>query len=432
MNQKRSVILLCNWRNDLVEFLLGRGVVVGAILNDFDIAVQKPGPDLLARCVKTYRVSRFDSLEELGAIAVDLSLRGVEPDQVVALTEFSQYGAGYLDLVLRPGDTDPLAHASVRDKRLMKARVERHGVRAARWCSIDDPSDLGQLLPVAEQLRFPVVVKPSAGFGTMSTMRIDTKEEFYEKLQHFQFEGMIVGRHLIVEEFIEGLEFHVDSFWVDGVNRYMAVCRYSQPRLASITHRTVAHGSADGSLIIPVAGNEQLHREIVDMHDRVNEALGVRTAVTHMEVFRDGDNQLWFSELATRMSGGWGPLLLSHRYGRDVWEIVGEGLCGDVSEIELVGPSYLGVVHLAPARPGIVTRMPTDDEIGSQQGVLGWQRMRSVGSEAHFSHAADWYLFVLLGADSGAEYHERAARLTRELPILTESVKLTHRTQEGP
>jgi hypothetical protein len=414
------IMLLCNWRNELVRFLLGRGVAVGAILNDYDVKFQNPDRGLLDRCEKIYRVSTFNSLEELGAIAADLSIQGITVDSVVALTEFSQYGAGYLDLVLRPGSRDPLAHAAVRDKRLMKHRVTRHGVRVAAWCSITDPDDTGQIGAVAERLRFPIVVKPAAGFGTMSTIRVDSEEELRERLRAFRFEEQIVGRNLIAEEFVEGREFHVDSLWVNGVSQYMAVCAYSQPRLASITRRTVASGSADGSLVIPEAGNEELHRGIAEMHARANEALGIRTAVTQMEVFQDHEGRLWFSELAARMAGAWGPLLLSHRYGRDIWEIVGEGLCGQTPDIRLDGPEYMGVVHLAPVKPGVVTRMPTDAEISAQDGVLGWQRMREAGAEARFSHAADWYLFVVLGAKTEEQYYEFATRASRELPILTQ------------
>lgn len=419
MKPRQPIMLLCNWRNELVEFLLGRGVAVGAILNEYDVKFQKPLHRLLERCEAIYHVRNFNSLEELGAIAVDLSIKGVRVERVIALTEFSQYGAGYLDLVLRPGKTDSLAHAAVRDKRLMKSRIGQRGVRVAAWCSISDPGDPVQVSAVAERLRFPIVVKPAAGFGTMSTVRVDSERELREKLQAFTFEQMIVSRQLIAEEFIDGCEFHVDSLWVDGVNQYMAVCAYSQPRLASITRRTVASGSADGSVILPEEGNEELHREIRQMHALANEALGVRTAVTQMELFQDGGGRLWFSEMATRMAGAWGPLLLSHRYGRNIWEIVGEGFCGDYPDIKLDGPEYIGVLHLAPVQPGVITRMPTDAEISAQEGVLGWQRMREAGAQANFSHAADWYLFVVLGASSREEYYERATRVTRELPIVT-------------
>lgn len=413
-------MLLCNWRNELVEFLLGRGVAIGAILSNYDVNFIKPSQALLERCAATYRVSDFNSLEELGAIAVDLSIRGIRVEKVIGLTEFSQYGAGYLDLLLRPGKTDPLAHAATRDKRLMKSRVGQRGVRVATWCSISDPSDPVQVSAVLERLRFPIVVKPAAGFGTMSTVRVDSERELREKLQTFTFEQLIVGRQLIAEEFIEGREFHVDSLWVDGVNQYMAVCAYSQPRLASITRRTVASGSADGSVILPEDGNEELHREIRQMHALANEALGVRTAVTQMELFQDSAGRLWFSEMGARMAGAWGPLLLSHRYGRNIWEIVGEGLCGDYPDIKLDGgPEYIGVLHLAPVQPGVITHMPTDAEISAQEGVLGWQRMREAGAQANFTHAADWYLFVVLGASSAGEYYERATRVTRELPIVT-------------
>lgn len=419
------ITLLCNWQESLVKFFLDNDVPLAIVLSDYDANVLRPDPKILEKCVRVYRVSRFNSVEEVGAVAVDLAVRGLEVERVFGLTEFSQYGVGYLEQLVRPGARDPLSHVAVRDKRLMKTRMREAGIRVPRWSSITDPANHADVRAAVERLRFPIVVKPAAGFGTMSTAKVSSEEELFARLESYDFEELIIGRHLIAEEFVRGREFHVDSLWVRGADRYMAICAYQQPRLDSITHRVIADGPADGSLLLPEEDYPELYRDVADMHRRANEALGVHTSVTQMEIFQDDDGRLWFSELGTRMAGAWGPMLLTHRYGHDIWEIVGEGMAGLPATVRRTGPRYMGVVHLAPEHPGTVTRMPTDDELSAIDGVLGWQHMRKTGEQARFAHAADWYLFVVLGADTEAGYRELAARVAAELPIHTDATPVS-------
>ncbi|MGK5738106.1 ATP-grasp domain-containing protein [Micromonospora sp. URMC 103] len=416
-----EVTLILGWRQELVEALLRRGVPVIVVLSDPDIRLQKPAGEVLTACRKVYRLATFNSLEEVGAVAVDIAISGVRVGCVVGVTEFDQYAAGYMEALLRGGVVDPLMRVALRDKRLMKARVHANGVRVAQWRSISDPGDMEQLRAVADELKFPIMVKPAAGLGTMSTVRLESQEEFFDTLSSFQFEDLIIGRQLIAEEFVSGREYHVDSFWLDGEPVYMSVGAYQQNRFASITNRAVENGPADGSLLLPESEHAGFYRRVEEMHRRANEVLGVRTSITHLEMFEDDEGELWFSEVGGRMMGGWGALMLTHRYGRDIWDVIAGGLVGAAPKLEPSGPAYIGIAHLTPATPGIITHMPSDGEISKVEGVLGWHRVKEIGQHFSLAHAADWCLVVVVGAETEAEYRSLAAHVARQLTVQTDS-----------
>lgn len=414
----QPVVLLCKWQDDFVREFLASGARMYVILAEDDLA-RKPDPDLLAACAHVYRIGSFDSLEELGAIATDLTVRGVTVDRVISQSEYTQYAAGYLDLLLRPGRSDPLAHVSTRDKRLMKARVAAAGVRTAAWRSISDPASAAERAAVAAALRFPIIVKPAAGAGTMSTVRVEDAGHLHRALDGFAYEPRLLGAQLIAEEFVPGRELHVEGLWAKGKPLFFVVGAYRQPRLDTLVNKTVAGGPGDGSEIIPESTAPELYRRLLELNLRVNAALGITDEVTQLEAFETPTGELVFSELAARAGGGWVQDMVSEYLGDPFWRAIGEGLATGAltPRAPRPRPGYIGGAHLAPALSGRIVSMPRDEALRSIDGVVNWHRMKSAGDFYRASHAADWCLFVIISTPTRERYEEALARLAKEAVI---------------
>jgi biotin carboxylase len=412
-----GALILCKWQPELASALLGSTADVYLVLDDYDVQHGGAQGAVLEGFRQVYRVSSFDSLEEVAAVAADLELRGAQVSRVLSHTEFSQFGAGYLEVLLGLTD-DPLRHVAHRDKRLMKKRVRAAGVRTADFASLPDPADRAANDRAAAAIGGPMVVKPAAGFGTMSTLRVEDAAGLAAATADFRYAPLLRCKQLIVEEYVPGTELIVDALWADRRALTFVVHAYQEPRL-SVTETAEPVG-LDGSQVLPESEHRELYDRLREAHDRINGALGIQHGATHLEIFLRPDGELVFSEIGTRLGGAWCPDLLTAHLGHSIWDLLAEvtvhGSCPPPKNDRAI----TGALHVKPARPGVISRMPGDAELAAFPGVVGWRRFRKPGDEVHLAHPSEWCLFLVLAADTTAEYDALRLRAARELSVETQ------------
>ncbi|MFG2357843.1 ATP-grasp domain-containing protein [Streptomyces sp. NPDC048521] len=418
-HEKQSTIVLCKWQPDLFRHLTELAERVYVVLDEFDVTRMNPDWAALTRADKVYRISNFNSLEELGTVAADILSRRVNVDRVLSFTEFSQFGAGYLDLLLRPGYADPTDHVAIRDKRLMKEKVTAAGAMAARFRSVSHPVDPEDIGSIAADLAFPVVLKPAVGFSTMSTVKVESPEDLEQAVRDIAIAPEIRSPQLMVEEFVRGRELHVDSLWLDGEEQMFLVSSYEQPRLSVIERWRAGERDlmVDGSSVIAEQDAPALYERARELQRIVNTALGIDNGASHMEVFEQADGTLVFSEVATRFPGAWGPDLLSQYSGRSVWKSLAQVSTGNPAPSEERSHRYFASFDLKAPGPGRITAIPSDKEIEAVDGVLKWTRIRRVGDVVTFDHPSEWCLFVTVGANSPEELEKALLRARESLRI---------------
>ncbi|MET8127522.1 ATP-grasp domain-containing protein [Streptomyces sp. NPDC005065] len=412
-------VVLCKWRPDMITALLASTPHLYLVLDEADRAKAAAAPEITGAARGVYRVGSLDSVEELTGVAVDLSVRGVRVDQVLCFSEDSQLGSGHLRTLLGcGGDTAPLVQSAVRDKRMMKQLVAAAGVPVAEWASLPAGATFtdGDSLP---DVGFPAVVKPAYGFGTMSTVRVESPQEITDFVQNLPKSERLRSDHLIVERFVQGRELHIDALWQSGRPLFLTASSYYVPRLDHVTDGGDAarKNARDGSYIIPRQDHPELYERLLDLHNTVNGALGIENAVTHLEVFETPGGELVFSEIATRVGGGWIPDMLTAHLGRSVHRTIATGLLYGHAEAPEPPYRHIGALHLRPSHAGTLTTMPTDEQIRSVAGVLDWRRMKQPGDTVGFTHAMDWCLLVILGADTAEEYAALADRIETDLIV---------------
>ncbi|MFD7717082.1 ATP-grasp domain-containing protein [Streptomyces sp. NPDC059814] len=403
--ENAKAIVLCKWHPTLLTELLALTPEVYVVLDDFDVDHMDPDPELLGRARQVYRVSSFDSIEEIAAVAIDLSLYRPRIDRVVSHTEFSQFGAGYLQLLL-DGDGDARKHTAYRDKRLMKERVRAAGVPTTRFSSLAGPDDHAGAERAAAELRFPVVVKPVSGFGTMSTVRVDRPEDLEKVLAEFRFETYLRSKQLMVEEFVPGDEICVDAFWAGGRAVSFLVHAYREPRIAVTAEARRDDNGLDGARVINEADEPELYRRMRALHDGINRGLGIEHGATHLEVFVRPDGEIVFSEIATRVGGGMMPPMLSAYLGRDIWADFARVVVTDETPPAAPRRPHIGAIHLTASRPGVITSMPDEAELAAHPGVLEYLKFREPGSRVALAHPSEWCLILVIGADTAEAYEE--------------------------
>jgi hypothetical protein len=199
-----------------------------------------------------------------------------------------------------------------RDKGVMKDVLDRAGVRTPRHRRTRSAAGVRA---AAEEIGFPVVVKPIAGAGSADTYRVRDAAQLAEvlpRLRHVE--------EVSVEEFVEGDELTFDTVCGEGRLLYHNVSWYRpNPLVARSTEWISPQTIALRDLDVPrLAPGLALGRRVLD-------ALGFRSGFTHMEWFLTPAGEAVFGEIGARPPGARSVDLMSHASDADLFAAWAEG-----------------------------------------------------------------------------------------------------------
>jgi len=177
-----------------------------------------------------------------------------------------------------------------RDKEEMKRRLDAAGIRTPWHVRA---TTVAQVWEAAEQIGYPLIVKPIDGAGSADTYRVDSVTELAEVLPMLRHVPEVS-----VEEFVEAEEFTHDTVCANGRILFEHVLWYRPRPLQMRMHEWVS----------PVAIsfrdlNVSHLRDGREMGRQVLAALGFDTGFTHLEWYRKEDGEVVFGEIAARPPG---------------------------------------------------------------------------------------------------------------------------------
>ncbi len=217
-------------------------------------------------------------------------LRGREVDRVLANWEVLVMTAAKLrERFGVPGMTVDQVRG-FRDKQVMKERVVAAGLRAPRSYRV---RTVAEAEAAAEEVGFPLILKPIAGAGSADTYRVDGPGDLEKVLG-----AMGHVREASCEEFIEGEEFTYDTLCVDGKPVYENVAQYLPPPLIARTREEI------NPIIITVRDLKQAKMQKgIELGHGVLDALKMGDGFTHMEWFHTPKGEAVFGEIGCRPGG---------------------------------------------------------------------------------------------------------------------------------
>jgi biotin carboxylase len=201
-----------------------------------------------------------------------------------------------------------------RDKYLMAEAVRAKGLRtAAQFLS----SDVGEIVDWTKNtLDWPVIVKPPKSAASDSVAFCRSTGELREAADRILSTTNVLGCRnpaVLVQEFLSGTEYIVDTVSRGGFRKTTAFWQYSRPP----TEGTGEFISYDAMTLLPYAGERQ--KALQSYAFSVLNALAVDFGPAHCELmWVDGEPIL--VEVAARLSGGIGALL--------------SGICGGICHID--------------------------------------------------------------------------------------------------
>ena len=201
-----------------------------------------------------------------------------------------------------------------RDKSRMKQVLDQAGIRTPRH---HRASSAAQVRAGAEEVGFPVCVKPIAGAGSADTYRVGDEAELEQVLARI---GHVP--EVSVEEFIDGEEYTFDTICSGGKVHYHNVAWYRPRPLIGrseewISPQTLSLRAVEASRLAPG----------IEMGHAVLKALGFRTGFTHMEWFLKDDGEAVFGEIGARPPGARSVDIMNYAADIDVYTGWAEAVC---------------------------------------------------------------------------------------------------------
>lgn len=179
-----------------------------------------------------------------------------------------------------------------RDKSLMKDALRKAGLPCARHKLVTTWQEAASF---AEQVGFPIILKPPVGVGCKSTWRITSLDELRSAI------GTIApnaASPTLAEEMLRGQEHSFEALVVKGKVVLGA---------ASIYHPTVLEVVENPWIQWIVESPREIAGPAFDdvraMGVKAVQALGLQSGLTHMEWFRRPDGSLAIGEIAARPPG---------------------------------------------------------------------------------------------------------------------------------
>ncbi len=212
--------------------------------------------------------------------------------------------------------------ACFRDKLAMRASARRSGILAPEFCGIFNYDDLRTFM---QHVSAPWLLKPRAEASALGIRKIQEPEQLWRRLDELGDEQS----RFLLEEFVSGEIYHVDSIVSERKVVFSAVHKYGRPPLQVMhdggvfTTRTVDRRSKDWT-------------RLTRINAKLGPALGMVRGVTHAEFIKGEDGRYYFLEIAARVGGAFISELVETATGVNLWREWAK-----LEVTNLLGESYL-------------------------------------------------------------------------------------------
>ena len=181
----------------------------------------------------------------------------------------------------------PEVISRVRDRRRFFETLERHGIPHPRTCLV---SDLAEAARAARELRYPVVLKPVAGFGGTGVRLVRNEEELAHTIH--------AGEDVLVQEYVEGVAASA-SFMA---TRTRSVTLTVNRQLLGVHSLGSPEAFSYCGNVVPHDTSETVLSRCRDVSARVAEAFGL-VGSNGVDLVIDDSGLPWVIEVNPRFQG---------------------------------------------------------------------------------------------------------------------------------
>jgi biotin carboxylase len=238
--------------------------------------------------------------------AVSYAARTRRIDRLVALDEFDMENVSAIREHLRIPGMGLTAVRYFRDKLAMRIRAKEAGVPVPEFVHVLNHDELRDFIA---RVPAPWILKPRSQASGIGMKKIHQPQELWPWLDKLGDQQS----HFLLEQFIPGGVFHVDSVVSEREVLFADAHAYGVPPLdvshagGVFTTRTVERDSADA-------------KALQEVNTKLIESLGLLRGVTHAEFLKShSDGKLCFIEIAARVGGAYISDVVEAASGINLW-----------------------------------------------------------------------------------------------------------------
>ena len=232
--------------------------------------------------------------------------RNLKVDRIVALDDFDLEKAALLREHFRIPGLGESATRFFRDKLAMRQRTAENGIPAPEFTGTTNYHDITRFV---DSVRPPWVLKPRLMAGAIGIRKYDDREEIWRRIHSLGDQQSF----FVLEQFIPGDIFHVDSIWFGGEMVTAVASVYGTPPFEVTTG-----GGIFATCLLP--RSSETERELCRLNERVLRAFGLRNGVSHTEFIRSRENgAFYFLETSARVGGAHIADLIEAGTGVNMW-----------------------------------------------------------------------------------------------------------------
>ena len=234
----------------------------------------------------------FDDLEANLEFAKEKQVDGIvnATDYAVIVSSYVAEQLGF------PGLEYKIAKL-VKNKYDIRKRMQEKGITSVpQFFAIHNKNELEE---IKDKIKFPIILKPANGLGSLHVYRIDNFEDLNEKI-----EEVIEGSNnlnsnedgtALIETFIEGQEYGVETFVYDGKVHILAVMKKEMTELPFRSE--LGH-------IVPSGLDTNTLNEIEKAINDLINALGIKCSAVNFDlILSSEDNKPYIVDVGARMGG---------------------------------------------------------------------------------------------------------------------------------
>lgn len=238
--------------------------------------------------------------------AVSYLCRSQAIDQIIALDEYDIENVATLREHLRLRGMGQSHTRYFRDKLAMRMKANENSILVPSFTPVFNYDRLREFM---SHVAPPWVLKPRTEAGAMGIKKIHDSEQLWRLFDELGDRQS----GFLLEQFVPGDVYHVDSIIWDKNILFAAVQKYGQPPM------TVAHGGGVfTSRTLPPDSEDA--QALKTLNAQVISALGMERGVTHAEFIKaHADGQLYFLEIAGRVGGAHLSDLIEASTGINPW-----------------------------------------------------------------------------------------------------------------
>src|SRR5271166_3116247 len=259
----------------------------------------------------------FDCVDEIFTMPEDLPLQAIiysvsylarfhQIDRIVALDEFDMENVSALREHLRIPGMGLTTIRYFRDKLAMRARAKETGIAVPDFVPVLNYDALREFMA---RVPAPWLLKPRSQASGIGMKKIYESAELWPWLDQLGDHQS----HYLLEQFIPGSVYHVDSVASEREVVFAEAHAYGAPPL-----ETSHHGGVFTTRTLPRDTAEV--KTLLDINRRVLDELGFLRGVTHAEFLKaNSDGKIYFLEVAARVGGAYISDVIEAATGINLW-----------------------------------------------------------------------------------------------------------------